>query len=96
MLSLPSLITHDQAAACAKSLGISIRDVNDDSVTVDACALEKFDSSALAVLLQCRREAVALGKSLTITGMPAKLSELAGLYGIATLVVSNKGASVRI
>ena len=95
-LSLPSLLTHDQAAACAKSLGISIRDANGDSVTVDACALEKFDSSALAVLLQCRREAVALGKNLTISGMPEKLSELAGLYGIDTLLGSNKGASVRI
>lgn len=94
--ALPSLLTHDEATACAKSLGISIRDEKGDSVAVDASALEKFDSSALAVLLQCRREAVALGKSLTITGMPAKLSELAGLYGIDALLVGNKGAGVRI
>jgi phospholipid transport system transporter-binding protein len=86
VLALPSLLTHDQAAACAQTLAAGIRADMSDKVVVDASALVRFDSSALAVLLQCRREAVALGKGLTIEGLPAKLRELAGLYGIQTLI----------
>jgi phospholipid transport system transporter-binding protein len=85
-LALPALLTHDQAAACAQSLVVGVRAEMSNRVQIDASALEKFDSSALAVLLQCRREAVALGKNLTILGLPAKLRELAGLYGIQTLL----------
>jgi phospholipid transport system transporter-binding protein len=85
-LALPALLTHDQAAACAQSLVVGVRAEMSNRVLIDASALEKFDSSALAVLLQCRREAVALGKNLTILGLPAKLRELAGLYGIQTLL----------
>jgi phospholipid transport system transporter-binding protein len=85
-LALPSLLTHDQAAACAQTLAAGIQADMSDKVVVDASALVRFDSSALAVLLQCRREAVASGKGLTIEGLPAKLRELADLYGIQTLI----------
>jgi phospholipid transport system transporter-binding protein len=85
-LALPSLLTHDQAAACAQTFAAGIRAEVSDKVVVDASALVRFDSSALAVLLQCRREAMVLGKGLTIDGSPAKLRELAGLYGIQTLI----------
>ena len=87
-LALPSLLTHDQATACAKSLGLDIRAEQGETVFVDASALEKFDSSALAVLLQCRRDAVASGKSFAVTGLPRQLRELADLYGISELLVS--------
>jgi phospholipid transport system transporter-binding protein len=85
-LALPSLLTHNQAATCAQTLAADIRAETSDKVIIDASALTRFDSSALAVLLQCRREAVALGKGLTIHGLPAKLRELAGLYGIQALI----------
>ena len=85
-LALPSLLTHDQAAACAQTLVAGIRAEMSNKVVVDASALARFDSSALAVLLQCRREVMALGKGLTINGLPAKLRELASLYGIQTLI----------
>jgi phospholipid transport system transporter-binding protein len=85
-LALPSLLTHDQAAACAQTLAAGIQADMSDKVVVDASALVRFDSSALAVLLQCRREAVASGKGLTIEGLPGKLRELADLYGIQTLI----------
>jgi phospholipid transport system transporter-binding protein len=55
-------------------------------VVVDASALTEFDSSALAVLLECRREALAAGKGFTVTGLPVRLRQLAGLYGVAELV----------
>jgi phospholipid transport system transporter-binding protein len=85
-LALPYLLTHDQAAACAQTLAAGIQADMSDKVVVDASALVRFDSSALAVLLQCRREAVASGKGLTIEGLPGKLRELADLYGIQTLI----------
>ena len=85
-LALPALLTHDQATACAQSLGLGIRAEQSDAVCIDASALEKFDSSALAVLLQCRRDAVASGKSFAVTGQPPKLRELADLYGISELL----------
>jgi phospholipid transport system transporter-binding protein len=87
-LALPSLLTHDQAAACAQTLAAGIRAEVSGKVVVDASALEKFDSSALAVLLECRRAAMSAGKSITILNLPAKLRELAGLYGIQSLLVA--------
>jgi phospholipid transport system transporter-binding protein len=55
---------------------------------VDASALEHFDSSALAVLLELRRQAQVRGQSFQVTGMTARLSELAGLYGVDELLAS--------
>jgi phospholipid transport system transporter-binding protein len=85
-LALPSLLTHDQAATCALSLGAGIRAEKSGLVAIDASGLEKFDSSALAVLLQCRRESTVLGKRFEVTGLPHELRELAGLYGIDELL----------
>lgn len=85
-LALPALLTHDQATACAQTLGLRIRAEQSDAVCIDASALEKFDSSALAVLLQCRRDSVACGKSFAVTGQPLKFRELADLYGIGELL----------
>jgi phospholipid transport system transporter-binding protein len=55
-------------------------------VVADAAALTQFDSSALAVLLDCRREALALGKNFAVARLPARLRELATLYGVAELL----------
>lgn len=52
----------------------------------DAMALQTFDSSALAVLLACRREALAAGKDFSVKDLPARLRQLAGLYGVAELI----------
>lgn len=84
-LALPALLTHDQATACARSLGLDIRAEQGDNVAIDAAALAKFDSSALAVLLQCRRDSAKLGKSFEVIGLPHQLRELANLYGISEL-----------
>ena len=60
--------------------------VINSAVVVNASALKQFDSSALAVLLDCRRFAVSLGLSFAVSGMPPRLRQLAGLYGLAELV----------
>jgi phospholipid transport system transporter-binding protein len=86
MLVLPAELTHDQAPACARMLAQAIKVDTDAAVVADAAALMRFDSSALAVLLECRREALAAGKSFSVARMPPRLRELATLYGVAELL----------
>jgi phospholipid transport system transporter-binding protein len=85
VLSLPVELTHDQAKACLAQLVAGI-DAEGASVVVDAKALEHFDSSALAVLLELRRVCVRTGKSLVVQGSPKHLTDLATLYGIEGLL----------
>jgi phospholipid transport system transporter-binding protein len=86
MLVLPAELTHDQAAACARMLGQAIRAEAGPQAVADASALAHFDSSALAVLLDCRREALAQGKAFAVRGLPPRLRDLAVLYGVADLL----------
>ena len=55
-------------------------------VMVDASALSQFDSSALAILLECRRQAMAAGKNFSVQGVPGQLLQLANVYGVAALI----------
>lgn len=86
MLVLPSELTHAHAAACSRMLAQAMRAQPEAAVIADASALQKFDSSALAVLLDCRREALALGKTFAVKDLPARLRDLATLYGVAQLL----------
>ena len=86
MLVLPAELTHAQARACARMLAQAIRSENGAEVVADVSALSNFDSSALAVLLECRREARVIGKSFAVTAWPPRLRELAVLYGVAELL----------
>jgi phospholipid transport system transporter-binding protein len=54
--------------------------------SVDASALQQFDSSVLAVLLALRRALLAQGAVLVVHGLPTRLRELATLYGVAELL----------
>lgn len=85
MLTLPAAITHDQALETACGLNAQVAD-QASGVVIDASPLKQFDSSALAVILSCRRAAMAAGKSFAVYGLPATLGQLAGLYGVAELV----------
>jgi phospholipid transport system transporter-binding protein len=86
MLILPAELTHAQASACCRMLAQALRSDPQKSAIADAAALTRFDSSALAVLLDCRREALALGKTFAVMRLPAQLRELATLYGVAELL----------
>ena len=86
MLILPAELTHEQAAACCRMLVQGMKSSPEPAVVTDASALSKFDSSALAVLLDCRREALALGKTFSVARLPPRLRELAVLYGVADLL----------
>ena len=86
MLVLPTDLTHEHAAACCRMLEQGMRTDSAPAIVADASSLSRFDSSALAVLLDCRREALALGKTLSVKGLPPRLRVLAGLYGVADLL----------
>jgi phospholipid transport system transporter-binding protein len=85
-LVLPAVLTHDQAGGCARMLAQAVRASREDVIVADASALDRFDSSALAVLLEARREALALGKTFAVRKLPARLRALAGLYGVEPLL----------
>ena len=87
VLPLPSTLTHAQAPACRSEWVRALRAAPAGTAwQLDASALKAFDSSALAVLLACRREALALGQAWQVTHMPPRLRELAGLYGVMPLL----------
>lgn len=86
MLVLPAELTHAQAPACCRMLAQALRSETGREAVADASALLHFDSSALAVLLECRREALALGKSFAVTRLHPRLRALATLYGVAELL----------
>ncbi len=52
--------------------------------TIDAQDLQKFDSSAIAMLLQCRRDALAAQQPLQLLNVPVRLQNLMQLYGVAS------------
>ena len=86
MLVLPAEITNQQARAAAATLQQGMQTMAGHEIIVDASAMVKFDSSALAVLLQCRREALQMGKSFEVRGVSSRLRDLATLYGIEGLL----------
>ncbi len=85
-LVLPAVLTHAEAAGCCVMLARTLRADGEPQAVVDAGALERFDSSALAVLLECRRDALALGKGFEVRGLPERLRSLASLYGVSELL----------
>ena len=85
MLTLPEVLTHSQAAEFSLGLKAQVA-AQAAQVVLEAGALKEFDSSALAVLLACRREALAAGKTFSVQGLPGRLLQLASLYGVAELI----------
>ena len=84
-MKLPATATLDETAALAQALPAEIA-AGSGPLTVDASALTTFDSSAIALLLQARRLAQAAGRGFAVRGAPAKLAELATLYGVVELL----------
>ena len=89
MLVLPPELTHAQARASLRLLLDGLKALPPQAagvVTVDASALRRFDSSALAVLLECRRTALFDGRGFMVKALPPALASLAGLYGVQELL----------
>ena len=88
MLVLPTELTHRQASVTLRMLQQALAAERAPQVVVDAGALASFDSSALAVLLECRRAAVSEGRGFMVKALPPALASLAGLYGVQELLPS--------
>lgn len=84
-MQLPATATLDEAAALAEALPGTIA-AGSGPLSIDAGALQTFDTSVIALLLQARRLAAAAGRGFQVTGAPAKLAQLAQLYGVEDLL----------
>lgn len=88
MLLLPATVTAREATDTLRLLLQGLKgEAAGAAVVIDASHLSQFDSSALALLLECQRTADAWGKSFELRGAPAKLRSLARLYGVDTLLM---------
>jgi phospholipid transport system transporter-binding protein len=86
MLVLPATITTREARDTLRMLAQALPREVDAAVTIDASGLCQLDTSALAVLLECRRLAQAWGKRFELRRAPGKLAALARLYGVDGLL----------
>lgn len=86
MLALPAELTLRGATTTLRALEPAIAAEPGPVITVDAAALTQIDSSALAVLLQCRRLAEARQVGFEVVNVPGRLAELALLYGVHDLL----------
>ena len=82
---LPQTLTLDGAAGALDTLRAEAA-AGQGVLTIDATALTAFDTAALALLLQARRLAQAGGREFEVRGAPAKLTQLAQLYGVDGLL----------
>ena len=57
-----------------------------DRLTIDFSGITGVDSSAVALLLEWRRQAGLRGKRLEFANLPPNLLALAQLYGVAELI----------
>ena len=87
MLNLPSTLTQDVAHDCLATLRSGLQ-AEPHTIVVDGAALQRFDSSALAVLLELRRECARIGKQFAVRSLPKRLRDLATLYGIDGLLTA--------
>ena len=76
--SLPEVLEKSRAYTARPDLP--------DRLTIDFSAITQVDSSAVALLLEWRREAARLGKSLLFESRPPNLLALADLYGVTGLI----------
>ena len=76
--SLPAVLVQSET--------YSARDDLPDRLTIDFAAITEVDSSAVALLLEWRRIAARLGKTLLFVNLPANLLALAELYGVSELI----------
>ncbi len=90
-IALPARITMNDARATLAQLQPLLQAA--DTPVIDASALVDLDTAAIALLLDCRRQAQAAGKPLQVVGAPAKLAQLATLYGVADLLALQPGAA---
>ena len=79
--TLPGVLAESEAYAARPDLP--------ERLTIDFSAITGVDSSAVALLLEWRRQAMARGKRLVFVNLPANLMALAKLYGVHDLILDD-------
>ena len=91
-LQLPAEAGLEQAGALLAAVDAAAAGASAaEGLQVDAAALQRFDSSAIALLLHAQRVVRARGSRLQVLHAPAKLRELAQLYGVDGLLSLEPG-----
>jgi phospholipid transport system transporter-binding protein len=85
-LALPPSVLLGDAKDLLKRLTRVVSENPSAPLIVDASSLHDFDSSVLAVLLECRRLAQSSRREFVLRNAPPRLNQLAGLYGVAVLL----------
>jgi phospholipid transport system transporter-binding protein len=86
-LNLPATATLEETGALVVELERAIAALPPgEPLVVDAGAVQAFDTSLVAWLLHARRLAQAAGRGFAISAAPAKLAQLATLYGVESLL----------
>jgi len=93
VLLLPATITSREANDALRMLAQALQREPGDEAVVNAGGLQQFDSSALAVLLECERLAQAWGKRFALVEAPPKLAALAKLYGVDALLLKTNASA---
>jgi len=86
MTVLPASLTLKDAQAVLESLRQSFAAESGDTWRIDASPVAQLDTSALAVLLECARMAAGAKRKLQIVNAPARMADLAHLYGVGGLL----------
>jgi len=87
MLALPERLTHREAAATLSRLQgeLSAQPVG-AAVVFDATPMQQYDTSALVVLIGLQRHARTEGRRCVLHSVPARLQQLAKVYGVLELL----------
>jgi Predicted NTP binding protein (contains STAS domain) len=80
-------LSGDVTVECAAELIAALdAQIAAKATTLDLAGVGEVDSSVLSLILSGKRAAAAQTRSLTITGLPAAVATLAGLYGVTDLL----------
>ena len=83
MAFCPASLTLEDAAG---TVSAGLQALAAGETGIDLASLQRFDSSAVAVLLEWQRAATASGKTLQVSNLPEGMVSLARLYGVAHLL----------
>ncbi len=83
---LPERLTLEQAVPTLAQMRSALLAQPGPAAVLDASALRECDSSAVAVLLELRRELQQQGKTLQLQNGPQRLRDLVALYGVQELL----------
>lgn len=83
-VALPERLTMGEARATLARVQQALQAAQ--APVIDASALHELDTAAVALLLDCQRQAQARGLRLQVVGAPPKLAQLARLYGVDGLL----------